>query len=91
MVCYQYSGRVTMIKIFYLICQTYLFCAKKMWKKKVLQQQTKDLQPLAEGGKAENKCIPSNFLNHTKSFEAQQILNKPPIVNFKKLLMYHTM
>ena len=41
-----------MIKTLHLICQTYLFFVKLMWKK-VLQKQTQDLQP-NEGWLKEN-------------------------------------
>jgi hypothetical protein len=52
-----------------------------MWKK-VLQKQTQDLQP--NKGKLKENVSHNTFKPHL-SFETQQILNEPPVVNFKKL------
>jgi len=58
-----------------------------MWKK-VLQKQTQDLQP--NKGKLKENVSHNTFKPHL-SFETQQILNEPPVVNFKKTVIYHTM
>jgi len=68
-----------MFKTFYLICQTYVFFVKTMWKK-VLQKQTQDLQP--NEGRLKEYASYNTFKPHS-SFETQQMLNEPPILTLK--------